>query len=100
VDVTVIGQGRYIPRIRRIAEQVPELNIVVATGCYTFDEVPMSFWRRTPDDEALAGRPMEDPMLGCDLVVELCRRGLAGRMVLSHDTCCHIDWFSPDRSPR
>jgi len=30
-----------------------------------------------------------------DLVVELCRRGLAGRMVLSHDTCCHIDWFSP-----
>jgi phosphotriesterase-related protein len=216
VDVTVIGQGRYIPRIRRIAEQVPELNIVVATGCYTFDEVPMFFWRRTPADEELAGRPAVDPMqsffvrditdgitgtgaragmLKCavdaggltpgvervlrnvarahvatggtpitihthaagkhgpgilavlreegvdlsrvvlghsgdavrdpdylesmaeagltlgmdrfgidhfasfqersDLVVELCRRGLAGRMVLSHDTCCHIDWFSP-----
>lgn len=30
-----------------------------------------------------------------DLVVELCRRGLADRMVLSHDTCCHIDWFAP-----
>jgi phosphotriesterase-related protein len=29
------------------------------------------------------------------LVVELCRRGLADRMVLSHDTCCYIDWFAP-----
>jgi phosphotriesterase-related protein len=47
VDVTVIGQGRYIPRIQRIAAQVPGLNIVVSTGCYTFDEVPMFFWRRT-----------------------------------------------------
>ncbi len=26
-------------------------------------------------------------------IVELCRRGHAGRMVLSHDACCHIDWF-------
>ena len=32
-----------------------------------------------------------------DLVVELCRRGLADRMVLSHDTCCYIDWFGPGR---
>ena len=29
VDPTVIGLGRYIPRIQRVAEQVPELNIVV-----------------------------------------------------------------------
>ena len=29
------------------------------------------------------------------LVVELCRRGLADRMVLSHDTCCYSDWFAP-----
>jgi len=46
VDVTVIGQGRNIPRIKRIAAQVPELNIVVATGVYTFDAVPLFFWRR------------------------------------------------------
>ncbi len=26
-------------------------------------------------------------------IVELCRRGHADRMVLSHDACCHIDWF-------
>src|SRR6202042_3813567 len=46
VDVTVVGQGRDIARIKRIAEQVPDLNIVVATGIYTFDEVPLFFSRR------------------------------------------------------
>jgi phosphotriesterase-related protein len=216
VDVTVVGQGRNIPRVAKIAEQVPELNIVVATGCYTFDEVPLFFWRRTASDEAMAGRPAKDTMadyfvrditegiagtgvkagmLKCavdakgltegvervlrnvarahvatggtpitihthaaakhgpaildvlraedadlsrvvlghsgdavrdpdylqqmaesgltlgmdrfgidhfatfeqrsDLVVELCRRGLAGAMVLAHDACCYIDWFAP-----
>ena len=29
-------------------------------------------------------------------VVELCRRGYAGRMVLSHEACCGIDWFPPE----
>jgi phosphotriesterase-related protein len=214
VDVTVIGQGRHLPRVRRIAEQVPDLNIVVSTGCYTFDEVPLFFWRRTPEAEASVGRPARDVMtdffvrditegigdtgvkagmlkcavdqkgltrgvervlravarahaqtatpvtihthaagqhgpaildvlrgegadlsrvvlghsgdsadpdylesmaeagltLGmdrfgidhfasfearCDLVVEMCRRGLAGSMVLSHDCACYIDWFAP-----
>jgi phosphotriesterase-related protein len=28
-------------------------------------------------------------------VAELCRRGYAGQMVLSHDACCHMDFF-PD----
>jgi phosphotriesterase-related protein len=26
-------------------------------------------------------------------IAELCRRGWAEKMVLSHDACCHIDWF-------
>ena len=39
VDLTVLGLGRFIPRIARVAAQT-ELNIVVATGVYTFDEVP------------------------------------------------------------
>lgn len=30
-----------------------------------------------------------------DTVVELCRRGRADRMVLSHDAACHMDWFDP-----
>ena len=205
VDVTVIGQGRNIPRIKRIAEQVPELNIVVATGVYTFDAVPLFFWRRPRGamteffvrdiTEGIAGTGVKAGMLKCavdtkgltegvervlravrrrtsrpaarpspstrtpaaqhgpaivagaqgggrrpgpgrprplgrrgprprlpgamadtgltlgmdrfgidhfatfedrsDLVVEMCRRGYAGRMVLAHDTCCYIDWFGP-----
>jgi phosphotriesterase-related protein len=30
-----------------------------------------------------------------DTVARLCERGWAGRLVLSHDTNCHIDWFPP-----
>jgi phosphotriesterase-related protein len=29
-------------------------------------------------------------------IAELCRRGWAGQMVLSHDAFCHIDWFPRD----
>jgi len=47
VDPTVVGLGRFIPRIQRIAEQT-ELNIVVATGLYTYDEVPHFFDDRGP----------------------------------------------------
>jgi phosphotriesterase-related protein len=47
VDPTVIGLGRYIPRIQRIAEQV-DLNIIVATGCYTYEDVPFFFHHRGP----------------------------------------------------
>jgi phosphotriesterase-related protein len=32
----------------------------------------------------------------CDIVVELCRRGFAERMVLSHDAACYIDWIDPN----
>ena len=31
-----------------------------------------------------------------DIVVELCRRGYAERMVLAHDAACYIDWVDPD----
>jgi phosphotriesterase-related protein len=39
VDPTVVGLGRYIPRIERINGQV-DLNIVVATGLYTYNDIP------------------------------------------------------------
>lgn len=42
LDPTVIGLGRYIPRIKKIAEQIA-LNIVVATGIYTYNDVPFQF---------------------------------------------------------
>jgi len=42
VDLTAIGQGRFIPRIQRIAERT-SVNIIVATGLYTFGDVPFYF---------------------------------------------------------
>ncbi len=47
VDLTVLGQGRFLPRIKKVADQVP-LNIVVATGVYTYGDEPMYFAFRGP----------------------------------------------------
>jgi phosphotriesterase-related protein len=58
VDLTVVGLGRYIPRIATIAEQVPEINVVVATGVYTYNEVPMYFHFRGPGTVLGGPEPM------------------------------------------
>lgn len=42
MDPTVLGLGRYLPRVQRVAEQV-DLNIIVATGVYTYNEIPFQF---------------------------------------------------------
>lgn len=34
-----------------------------------------------------------------DTVVEMCRRGYAGSMVLSQDASCYIDWIDPAVMP-
>jgi phosphotriesterase-related protein len=57
VDLTVIGMGRYIPRIARIAAAT-DINIVVATGVYTYNDVPMYFHFTGP--ESALGEPMVD----------------------------------------
>jgi phosphotriesterase-related protein len=50
VDLTVIGLGRYIPRIKRVAAQT-SINIVVATGVYTYNDLPMYFHFQGPGTE-------------------------------------------------
>ena len=47
VDLTVLGAGRCIQRIQRIASQI-ETNILVATGLYTFSDLPMYLQSRHP----------------------------------------------------
>lgn len=47
MDPTVLGLGRYIPRIQKIAEQT-DLNVIVATGLYTFNDIPQQFHYRGP----------------------------------------------------
>lgn len=47
VDPTVIGLGRYIPWVQRVNEQV-DINIIPATGVYSFGEIRHFFEHRGP----------------------------------------------------
>jgi phosphotriesterase-related protein len=84
VDPTVIGLGRYIPRIKRVAEQVP-LNIVVATGLYTYKDLPAYFWYRGPALDPSAPDPLVDMFVG-DV-----RDGIADTGVRAGMLKCAID---------
>lgn len=207
VDLTVVGLGRDIPRLQRVAPATP-LQIVVATGLYTFGDLPMFFAFRKTDvmtecfvadiEKGIAGTGVRAGILKCatdeagvtrgveralravarahrqtgvpisththarsergldqqrifaeegvdltrvvighsgdttdlryleavagagsylgmdrfgldiflgfeervDTVAALCRRGLAGQVVLSHDACCRSDAFDPDARER
>jgi phosphotriesterase-related protein len=59
VDLTVMGLGRYMPRIARVAAQT-ELNIIVATGFYTYDNLPFYFHYRGPDTVFGGPEPLVD----------------------------------------
>jgi phosphotriesterase-related protein len=89
VDPTVIGLGRYLPRIVRIADRVPELNIIVATGCYTYGDVPFFFHHRGPALDAVLGTAVPDPMV--DLFVGDIEHGITGTGVRAGLLKCAID---------
>ena len=89
IDPTVVGLGRYIPRIQRVAEQVPDLNIIVATGCYTYKDVPLFFHHRGPALNAALGVEMPDPMV--DMFVGDHTEGIAGTGVRAGLLKCAID---------
>jgi phosphotriesterase-related protein len=82
VDPTVIGLGRYIPRIARIAAEV-DLNILVATGVYTYDDVPSYFRIRGP----AYGLP--EPMV--DLFVHDLTEGIGDTGIRAAFLKCAID---------
>ena len=63
VDPTAIGLGRFIPRIQRINAEV-DLNVVVATGVYSFLELPRFLAYRT--DDALVGLFVRELREGID----------------------------------
>jgi phosphotriesterase-related protein len=84
VDPTVIGLGRYIPRIVEIAKRV-DINIVVATGVYTYDSVPKYFMIRGP----VMGLDLPDPMV--DMFVRDIERGIADTGVKAAFLKCAID---------
>ncbi|GAA4749338.1 phosphotriesterase-related protein [Gordonia alkaliphila] len=42
LDVSVPGMGRHVERVRRVAEQA-ELNVLAATGLFTYSDLPLQF---------------------------------------------------------
>ncbi|MBM7367627.1 phosphotriesterase family protein [Gordonia hydrophobica] len=85
VDPTVIGLGRYLPRIQRINEQV-DLNIVCATGIYTYHDEPVQFHFTGPGKVFDFG---VDPMT--ELFVGDVRNGIADTGVKAGLLKCAID---------
>ncbi|MDL5154357.1 phosphotriesterase family protein [Actinomycetospora termitidis] len=71
VDPTVVGLGRYVPRVARVNADV-DLNIVVATGLYTFAELPRQIQNRGPGS-LLGG---DDPLTG--MFLRDVREGIGG----------------------
>jgi phosphotriesterase-related protein len=84
-DPTVDGLGRDIRRVARINEAVPDLNIVAATGVYTYADVPGFFAERGPG--ALPDLP--EPMI--DLFVRDIREGIQGTGIKAAFFKCAID---------
>lgn len=93
VDPTVIGLGRYIPRIQRINAEV-DINIIPATGLYTFDEIPHFFHYRGPDT-LLGGSE-----LMADMFVKDIREGIAGTDVKAAFLKCVVEerGLTPDQT--
>ncbi len=84
VDPTVIGLGRYIPRIERINKDV-DINIIAATGVYTYNDLPFYFHFQGPG--TLFGG--EEPMI--EMFVRDIREGIAGTSVKAAFLKCAID---------
>ena len=85
IDLTVLGLGRDVPRIARVAERT-SLQIVVATGVYSFDHVPEAFAYWGP---GLLYHVDEDPMIG--LFVQDITQGIAGTSFKAGALKCAID---------
>ena len=84
VDLTVIGLGRYIPRIQRVAMRT-DLQIVVATGVYTYNDVPMYFHFSGP------GTDMDGPEPMVEMFVRDITEGIAGTGVKAAILKCATD---------
>ncbi|HEX4445909.1 MAG TPA: hypothetical protein VH044_04210 [Polyangiaceae bacterium] len=84
VDLTVVGLGRYIPRIQRVAAGT-RLNILVATGIYTYNDIPQYFHFRGP------GTALGGPEFMADMFVRDIEEGIAGTGVKAAMIKCATD---------
>jgi phosphotriesterase-related protein len=84
IDLTVLGLGRHVPSLARVAE-LTELNIVISTGAYTFDEVPGPFAFHGP------GLLLDAPEPMVELFVRDITEGVAGTGLKAGELKCAID---------
>lgn len=84
VDPTVVGLGRYIPRLVQVAERVP-LHIIPATGIYTYRDLPHQFSFAGPGT-VLGG---DDPLVA--MFVQDLTVGIADTGVKAAFLKCAID---------
>lgn len=86
VDLSVMGTGRNVPVLRRIAEQV-DLNILVATGWYTYHEAPVFAQLNGP------GRLFDGPDPLTEMFVRDIRHGIGSTGVRAAVLKCSADRY-------
>ena len=84
IDLTVLGLGRHIPSLAKVAART-ELNIVVSTGVYTFDKLPGPFSYYGPGLLCDAPEPMVAHF------VQDIREGIGGTQIKAGELKCAID---------
>jgi phosphotriesterase-related protein len=84
VDLTVIGLGRDVARIRDIAAATG-LNVIAATGIYAMDALPRFFSRRGP------GTPNGGPEPLTELFIRDITEGIAGTGIRAGIIKCVTD---------
>ena len=84
VDLTVLGLGRYVPRVVKVAEK-SNINILVATGAYVLSELPVYFHYRGP------GTPAGGPDRMAEFFVRDICEGISGTGVRAAMIKCVTD---------
>jgi phosphotriesterase-related protein len=87
VDMTVLGLGREVELLRRVAEQSP-VHIVAATGAYVLRDLPHPLQLRGPGHTMFPGA---DPMV--ELFVKDINEGIEGTTVRAGILKCATDRF-------
>jgi len=84
IDLTVLGLGRYIPRIAQVAARTA-MNIIVSTGAYTFQDVPPPYAMWGP------GLMVDEPEPMVEHFVRDIEQGVLGTSVRAAELKCAID---------
>ena len=86
VDLSVMGTGRNVPVLQRIAQQV-DLNILAATGWYTYHEAPVFAQLNGP------GRLFDGPDPLTEMFVRDIRDGISSTWVRAAVLKCSADKY-------